>query len=1346
MSRFGMRCWLYATACMITLLLCLSESVCAQGKESPPLDKLGAALSKVEGPENLLKPVIIDPLRVSTLTPEGSFDTMANGCPQNWEVSKASDETGLCGSDTKAFRSGKASLVISRISECLMLVRDPIPIDPKISYVVFAWLKCEKLYQARGVIEVSLLNSKGCPVGPTLSDGVSADSEFVQKRIEVRAEQIPPDAVAMQIRLGVRGKTTGSVWFDDLAVIPRQATISLTSGKPSNLFHIKEPIVFTARIHSCLLTDENCELKVALKDFWGKEYPVLRENRQMLSRTPLTKLIPIEPHGLGHFRLTATLLAKWGGMEENSVDMAVVSPFSDAIWALDSPFGSHSQGASPVPTGSKAMPPGWNGASPDKLIRLMREAYVKWARTGARWASVERKPGQYDFAGLEKAFKPFLDNGMQLLPIISDTPEWISSYKEGMPRFNPQQGDGPGLERGMPTGFQGSTYGAYPPRDYKPLSDFCERLGAQFQGRIKYWEIWNEPNCSFWKGTRQDFAKFLAASYSGLHKGDPACQVIFEASGIDLSFWDEVCRSGGNGFFDVLATHNYQLTHTGPPEASPYLAGYYGMRQFLTERNEWGKPIWDTEFCWMSKSPQNRPGWKGVGERDQANYLVRSWTLALSAGVERMFWFPFYSYGGGELNEPHPGGLVREDYSIKPAFVAHRVMAECLAGATYSRSIDVGAGARCYVFKKADSEVAVTWSTERPGRVWLASSAPLAHGVDIMGNAFPITVQDGILAVPVDVSPCFVVSKRRFDPALGAVSDEMFVKLIETRPPTKSPADTSAEMAVTVTNRKNEDLRAWLRFNPPTSWPPPEPARKIKVKKGETKTFLFSYNVPGSNALYGHLTVEVISHKSFLRLERKVPLLAQVVAGPTPIGKLADWSADDCRSVLSADEAGVQPLHGVSAACDDAALYVALSAAKSLKPESAEFLVDLANDGRFDASAGDFWAHVNFRSGAVKVMQLHLLTRRPAKEVEGATAFVSETPNMFVSRIRLPYSCLGEVRPDPGNAVGLGVIFHNGTGEPRSNRQQSDGPRLERGEPVAWPPTFRKNAKTAGQIAFSWRVLDGGAGPFVFRRSLAKSLHIETVITKFPPGRAFGYEIFASDRKKPSDDLASPDWEEVVPLKVGTGVVADRVDMHARHFVTRFRNLLSDPGFETAPGFWQPDPHYCTIDRKEFRSGKASAFISTVGRKPAPSQVEGPAVGGRWTNWTQTVAAEPDTEYTLSGYVKADKMEGGNANIGAHSFSSTDHKPFTNHGCVRAASERPGWQRLQMTFRTSPDEDRIRVFCDMDMNGSAWFDDVYLIEGPIPSDTAELIGQQFLKKPDWFEKWPQYVKPVTSNQ
>jgi hypothetical protein len=153
-----------------------------------------------------------------------------------------------------------------------------------------------------------------------------------------------------------------------------------------------------------------------------------------------------------------------------------------------------------------------------------------------------------------------------------------------------------------------------------------------------------------------------------------------------------------------------------------------------------------------------------------------------------------------------------------------------------------------------------------------------------------------------------------------------------------------------------------------------------------------------------------------------------------------------------------------------------------------------------------------------------------------------------------------------------------------------------------------------------------------------------------------------------------------------------------------------------------------------------------VGRKPAPSQVEGPAVGGRWTNWTQTVAAEPDTEYTLSGYVKVDKMEGGNANIGAHSFSSTDHKPSTNHGCVRAASERPGWQRLQMTFRTGPDEDRIRVFCDMDMNGSAWFDDVYLIEGPIPSDTAELIDQQFLKKPDWFEKWPQYVKPVTSNQ
>jgi hypothetical protein len=554
--------------------------------------------------------------------------------------------------------------------------------------------------------------------------------------------------------------------------------------------------------------------------------------------------------------------------------------------------------------------------------------------------------------------------------------------------------------------------------------------------------------------------------------------------------------------------------------------------------------------------------------------------------------------------------------------------------------------------------------------------------------------------------------------------------------------------------------------NAPVSWPPPEPDRKIKLKKGPSRTVQIVYSLPASNELYDYLRVTATTRKSDLRMERKVPLLAQVVAAPSTIGRLEDWPADDGPSFIPAKEGDVQPRCGVSAACDDEALYLAFSAAKSLKPECVQFLLDLNNDGLINAfgeDGFDFWAQASFTPGAGRLLPLHAVTRRPIKdrEIEGTATFVSETPDLLICKVRLPYSRLGQMRPGPGDGAGLGVLFNN-----------------RNGEPTAWPPAFRyprKDAEKTGQVAFAWRKLDEGKGPVLLRRSLPKCKHIQAIVTHFPPGRAFRYGIFATDRMKPPDDLSSPEWVEAVPLKVGSGLQVDRVDMHARHFITRFRSLLSDPSFEGvgANGPARPEPGqadrrvwvsdaalrqaqggpehgprapFCSVDTSTFRSGNASAFISAVGRKGGP--------GDRWTNWTQTVPAEPDTEYTLSGHVKIKGIGdtapragvAGQANIAAHTFQSGHPEAFSNPQPARATPGLVGWQPLQMTFRTGPDEDRIQVFCDMDMNGAAWFDDVYLIEGAFPSGAPEIVHQQFLKKPGWFEKWPQFVRAVSSNE
>jgi hypothetical protein len=670
------------------------------------------------------KAIRIDPLDQKELLRDG-FETFSAGVPVQWRAIAPEDETGEIEQDATIFQDGKGSLRISGVQTRLMLMKTPLGIDPNVSYVVSCWMKCQGTDSGRGIIKVDLLDEEGVPTGEPFSGQIGWHSDFIEKRIEIPWDRIPPEAAQMQVSLGVRGECPGSVWFDGLRIAPCELTMSASSSQAHNLFHTGDPAKITLKLYNCCLKEAKYDVTLTLADFWGRETTLTNRPVNLPPRTSTQETIDLEFPSLGYFKRTVRASRHGVSTSELVQDMALVTPFSEAIFAQDSPFGCHSIGPRP------------------EFISLMREAYVKWVRVDADWRWIERERGKYDWSGLERQYGVYFDNGIGVLAIVGGCPEWNSSYQEGMPKTH-----------------WGESYGAYPPRDYEPWADFCAAFAAHFKGRINYWEVRNEPNIRvFWMGTPQEYANLLRAAYVGLHRGNPGCQVIFEVAGTDMSYYNAVYEAGGKGSCDILATHNYQLDHPGPPEKSTFLEEYHQMKEFLARQSEAEKPIWDTEFCWMSVSPRNRPGWKGVGgEKSQADYLVRSWTLALSAGVEKMFWFPFYSYDSAELNEPHPGGLVREDYSIKPVFVAHRVMAEHLVGAEYSRRIDVGPNARCYVFSKGDEELAVLWAVEDNQPISLTTKAQQVKVVDIMNNPSTISTRQGLLRFSATASPTYLTS------------------------------------------------------------------------------------------------------------------------------------------------------------------------------------------------------------------------------------------------------------------------------------------------------------------------------------------------------------------------------------------------------------------------------------------------------------------------------------------------------------------------------------------------------------------------------------------------------------
>jgi hypothetical protein len=220
------------------------------------------------------------------------------------------------------------------------------------------------------------------------------------------------------------------------------------------------------------------------------------------------------------------------------------------------------------------------------------------------------------------------------------------------------------------------------------------RLAAAFTGLVDVWEAGNEPDAEFVPYDPAGYVnRYLAPAYRGLKQGDPAVRVI--AGGVtysDLDWYRAVAAAGGLRVTDAVVVHPYSSPGQVPP-TTPYTAGgrpdrYKHYLTYLTEVARWirtterpGLPIWATEFGWASTSFQDptRPWWNGVGEADQGRFARESveYLRREVPEVEVAFWYNFRDRTGSTHPHEDSMGLVRRDFSPKPAYVALR---EVLAG------------------------------------------------------------------------------------------------------------------------------------------------------------------------------------------------------------------------------------------------------------------------------------------------------------------------------------------------------------------------------------------------------------------------------------------------------------------------------------------------------------------------------------------------------------------------------------------------------------------------------------------------------------------------------------------
>lgn len=194
------------------------------------------------------------------------------------------------------------------------------------------------------------------------------------------------------------------------------------------------------------------------------------------------------------------------------------------------------------------------------LVSGNGEAALKWGSTNAYTEDANGKP-VYNWRIIDSIFDTYVQRGMKPLAQIGFMPEALSINNSKPYRHHWKPGD---PYSDIVTGW------AYPPKDYDKWRELVyqwvkhsvERYGKK-EVESWYWEVWNEANGSYWKGSQEEFFKLYDYAADGLKRALPTAKI----GGMNVAgTGSKGAQQWMNNFIKhCLSGKNYATGKTGSP-------------------------------------------------------------------------------------------------------------------------------------------------------------------------------------------------------------------------------------------------------------------------------------------------------------------------------------------------------------------------------------------------------------------------------------------------------------------------------------------------------------------------------------------------------------------------------------------------------------------------------------------------------------------------------------------------------------------------------------------------------------------------------------------------------------
>ena len=380
----------------------------------------------------------------------------------------------------------------------------------------------------------------------------------------------------------------------------------------------------------------------------------------------------------------------------------------------------------------------------ERDLDLIAAAGFKFIRMDFHWETIETRKGEYNWKGYEELLANLEKRGMRAIFILDYSHHL---YEDAVTSPDPLTG--------QPHKATAS------PQHTASIAAFARWAAASakhFQGRHVLWEIWNEPNGSFWspKPDAQQYTALALATAKAIREADPRAAIIGPASAkFPWAFLETVLKSGVLDYLDAVSVHPYRHPHS-PPETA---AGDYQRLRAMIERyaplSRKGRiPILSGEWGYSTRKG-------GVSLQTQAAFAARQQLSNLLNGVPLSIWYDWKNDGPDPNENEHNFGVVMPDLKPKPAYTAIQMLTHELSGYRIARRVPLPSDEDYALLctNQAGEQKLAAWTLGEPHSISIGISSKEERtpaAVSSNGEHFTPKVESGRLLLDLRAAPQYV--------------------------------------------------------------------------------------------------------------------------------------------------------------------------------------------------------------------------------------------------------------------------------------------------------------------------------------------------------------------------------------------------------------------------------------------------------------------------------------------------------------------------------------------------------------------------------------------------------------